>query len=189
MRARVAITFVALALCSCVPVRQTYYEAVGGKVFPQETLSNCRPDHFGMGHHPGASLGVYASLKDAKASVILDLFAGQSKSVDFEPPEITVESLEKPGLQAVYPLKFHFFCSPLSYHPCTYAEFVDLPIQWDGSVQPKEVFYEHVLPPEFLAGFAVRLPKMTDDTSATDPKTVVFRRVTEAVSVGPFGCH
>jgi len=190
MAMRTACVLSAAALCACVPVRQTYYEAVGGKVTPQETLSKCRPDHFSVGKWPGSSLLVYAIPKAGKAAIAIDLYSGQSIGVDFEPREIFVESIARPQLHTTYPLKFVARCNPRSSAvSCESAgDVVEPPVQWKEARLPPVIYYEQVLPSEYAAGFTIRLPKIIDGTSDTGSTTATFKSVTEVVSTGPFGC-
>ena len=189
LRERWALAIVALLVCGCVPVRQTYYEAVGGSVTGHRSTSKCKPDHFTVGEKPGTSLVLYASPEDAGPTVTIELYAGHSDRVDFEPREIDVQSVEKPELHATYPLKFSVRCNPeRSARLCDPTEVIEPPMRWQADHLPWMLVFQETLPTDYRSGFTIRLPKMTDGSSGTDAQIVTFRSVTEVVSTGPLGC-
>jgi hypothetical protein len=180
-----------IALSGCIPLRQTYFEAEGGVVTPQETLSSCRPDHFTIGRkYPDATLHAYAWFEKGKPQLGLDLYSGLTNRVDFEPRELHVEAIDAPAVQQSFPLVFFSRCETgASSDPCKHVPWGPPPIEWGSYRKPLVIHYQQELSDDYAKGFRVRLPRMTSDQSGSDTREITFRAVTEIVSSGTFGCH
>jgi hypothetical protein len=178
-------------LTGCIPTRQTYFEAVGGIVTPQETLSRCRPDHFTVRGAPSSAvLQAYAWFEKGKPQLGLDLYSGQELRVDFEPHELQVEALGAPEVRQSLPLIFFARCETgARSDPCRHALWGPPPIEWGDYRRPIVIHYQQELPDAYANGFSVHLPSMSSDQLRSDTRTVTFRAVTEVVSSGTFGCH
>ncbi len=168
----------AAALVGCVPVRQSYYEAVGGKVVSQETLATCPPTYFEFGKFPAPKLSIGTLNRDGKVLIAIGVDTGRSTTIDFDPRYVTVESIEHRNIKVDIPMRF-------------YVGGVgdrDLPIHVENPDKVTYLYFREPLPVEMLNGFTLHVPQLKSDTSEAEAQNVTFEHVSKLVASGTFGC-
>jgi len=186
-----------LTIGGCVwPAKTTYYEAVDkpwSAVATQGNLAKCPPQMYGLGDIGATRIVLAADDYGGSARVSLHVFVWRQHQLTFPTSGIRLTSLSDTRVQWSAPIRFYVACPSAKVErtcPRVPAEAPTLLGPAGTSSRSSTTAFVGFadVPPELLDGFLVELPDVFDGLSKLDVKPLRFKRRTEVLLRGTFGC-
>jgi hypothetical protein len=182
-----------LALAGCWPAYTSYYEAVnrpwtqGGR---NGAVGNC-PPMYDSARVDGTAFMVTPNYKEGRVQIEVDTWISRGHQATFESWNMRVTSLADAKIQVSIPLAFSADCSD-NFHS-KYCPVPSEPRILVGPESESRRSDSHFraradLPPEFVGGFLLELPEVSDGPSKLEAKPLKFELRTHVLVRGTFGC-
>ena len=181
-----------LALAGCWPAYTSYYEAnrpwtKGGK---NGAVSDCPPMYDSVRVN-GTGIMVTPNYNEGKVQIEVEAWISRGHQATFESWNVHVTSSADAKIQVSMPLAFSLDCSD-NFH----SKLCPIPSEQRILAGPESDSRQTVshfraridLPQEFVAGFLLELPEVSDGGSTLEPKPLKFDLRTHVLVRGTFGC-
>jgi hypothetical protein len=175
-----------LITASCVyPASTTYYEAVDKSWAASSTEGNlapCPPTEYERVYEGANSVLVVPSYRAGTGQVSVFVQVPHGNPLAFQSWNIRLTPLADPLVQSSIPLRFHMVCGKLDKNSCPDASEGVSKKSTDYVVGIAEI------PPEFIAGFLVELPRAGSSPATPYAKPQKFELRTHVLLRGTYGC-
>jgi hypothetical protein len=193
MNRRSCIAALAVLLGACVPVKQTYYEAIGGSVNTANPM-HCPPDRFFAGNSSEGASVMLIIARQEPPTVSFTVWVGPSHEFTMTPWEIDIHSSNDPTVHTPLPLKFYVPClDSLFSRRCGERVYETGPLGGPPPGQTANTNIEHhaeiIIPKDYVDGFAFDFPQTLVDGRVIPTPHVKYRRTRQVLPSGTFGCN
>ena len=184
----------------CVwPAKTTYYEAVDkpwSAVATEGNLAKCPPQMYGLGDIGATRIALAAGDYGGSVRVSLHVYIWRQHQLTFPASGIRLTSLSDPRVQSSAPISFYVACPSATVatveRTCPRVPAEPPTLLGPAGTSPRSSTTRFIgfadVPPELLDGFLVELPDVFDGPSKLDVKPLKFKRRTEVLLRGTFGC-
>ena len=197
MLGRVLASLSLVAVASCAPTRNFYYQAVDRPCVAPIANSKVFENHptrlYELGTWRASWIAVHARYQEGRARVLLTVVVWPGHHVAFRKLNIRLTALADSTVNAVVPVTFYMECGYGGDEPDRYCDHVPAAMQTlDGprsSSQSVAAFAGVAeVPPEFVDGFLVALSDVSDGTSRIESGPLRFEHRPEPWK-GSGTCH